>query len=90
MRFLVDKFNLFNFISKLATDKDAQNSLLNILNKLFSANKTTSTDNSNVTNPSYYNQNSNVYRSPSSYSLYADMIKRHDEISKNIPPVDKT
>ena len=89
----MDKFNLFNFISKLMSDKDAQNSLTNIIGKLFTngANSNApSKENLSATTTKYYDESSDVYRSPSSYSLYSDMIKRHDEIAKNITPSNKT
>ena len=82
----MDKFGLFDFISKLSTDKEAQNSISTVINKLFSNGNT----NKNEEKVNDTNTSSDVYRSPSSYSLYSDMIKRHDEISKKIPTDDKT
>ena len=79
----MDNFNLIDFISKLSTDKNAQNSISTVLNKLFNGGSN-STNNQQSKKPETYNENSEVYRSPSSYTLYSDMIKRHDEISKSI------
>ena len=79
----MDKFGLFDFISKLSTNKEAQNSINTVISKLFSTNVSNEKTNDTTVTP---NASSDVYRSPSSYSQYNDMIKRHDEISKNIPP----
>ncbi|MBO5713793.1 MAG: hypothetical protein J6R88_06350 [Clostridia bacterium] len=84
----MDKFGLFDFISKLSTNKEAQNSISNILNKVFSSANESANKTENVSKT--FNESSDVYRSPSSYSLYNDMMKKHDEISKNIPNSNKT
>ena len=80
----MDKFGLFDFISKLSTDKEAQNSINTVIGKLFSNGKNASKNSENVKTEEKVNVSSDVYRSPSSYTLYSDMIKRHDEISKTI------
>ena len=89
----MDKFNLINFISKLMTDKDAQNSLTNIIGKLFSSGGNSNVVASSITptpTPQKQSENNSVYRSPPKYLLYSEMIKRHDEIAKNITGIDKT
>ena len=60
----------------------------NILNKVFSSANDSANKTENVSKT--FNESSDVYRSPSSYSLYNDMMKKHDEISKNIPNSNKT
>ena len=80
----MNKLNLFDFISKLSANKEAQNSIITILSKLISnAKSSANNQNEDVKNEKITPNNSSVYSSPPT-SLYDEMIKRHNEISKNI------
>ena len=78
----MDKFSLFDFITKLSTSKEAQTSLSTMLNKLFfNSNKKNdsvakTSDNKNNFNNTRPNFNSDVYRSPEAYTLYNEMIEK--------------
>lgn len=88
----MNKFSLFDFISKLSASKEAQTSLLNIIEKLFAANASKNalvnddenSKNNNLNDNLKPNFKSDVYRSPSTYSLYSEMVEKHLKISREI------
>lgn len=85
----MDKFGLFDFISKLSQSKEAQNSIATLLGGILNSNannKNETEKNAEKVNASKQtlNFNSDVYRSPSPYSLYSEMIEKHDKISRQI------
>lgn len=85
----MDKFGLFDFISKLSASPKAQSSLQTILSKLFATapnptndgEKSSRTNKANGVKPNF---SGDVYRSPEAYTLYSEMIEKHNKISKEI------
>ena len=83
----MSKFNLSSFIENLLNNKQAQNSLATILSnlKLFNVNaKNTASESENAKTSERPKQNTPLKTNYPEYFAYAEMIKRHDEISKQI------
>ncbi len=75
----MDKFGLFDIFTKLTQDKNVKNLLSSTLNSLFSQNfskpkvEMPTKQSPNATKPNKYSQ-----------EAILNLLKRHDEISKNI------
>ncbi len=80
----MDKFGLINLFTKIAQDKNAQNLLSSAFNSLISNKGEKINDNSVKTQKPYKN-NKPKY----SQEAILNVLKRHDEISKNIDRNEK-
>ena len=85
----MNKFGLFDFISKLSQSKEAQNSIATLLVGILNSNANNKNETEKTTEKvdvakQPLNFNSDVYRSPSPYTLYNEMIEKHDKISRQI------
>ncbi len=80
----MDKFGLINLFTKIAQDKNAQNLLTNAFNSLVNTSSEKVSDNG--VKPKKPAQNKMKQHSQ---EAILNLLKRHDEISKNIDITEK-